>query len=244
MVDLAAGARQPAVPESVFRLRPRSLAASLWAASAVVVFAGLFREWYVTAFGFETIAKDLRHLAFNAEYCLPAWYSSLLLAVSAVLLAFAALSEKRGGGSHPLHWLLLIPVFIGLSIDEATGVHEVVIEPLRNGLDLGGFLYFAWIIPGAVLVGLFGLFYLPFLLALPARTRFMFILSGALYVGGALGMEAVGGKLLTAYGETSLPYQVAFCVEEIMEIMGATLFAASLLGHLKRRFGGTVLVMS
>ena len=57
-------------------------------------------------------------------------------------------------------------------------------------------------------------------------------------------MEIVGGKLLTVYGETSFLYQAAYCTEETMEILGATLFAASLLGHLKRRFGGAVLVLS
>lgn len=244
MVDLTADARQPAVPESIFRVSPHTVATSLWAASAAVIFAGLFREWYVTVFGIETIARDLRHLAFNAELCLPAWYTSLLLAFSAVLIAFSAFSGKRCHRSHSLHWLPLIPVFVGLSIDEATGFHEVLIEPLRSGLGLGGFLYFSWVIPGAILVGLFGLFYLPFLFALPARSRVMFMISGLLYVGGALGMEVVGGKVLTIYGETSLPYQIAFCVEEIMEILGATLFAASLLGHLKRRFGGVTLVLS
>lgn len=105
-------------------------------------------------------------------------------------------------------------------------------------------LHFGWVIPGAVVVALIGLFYLPFLLALPSRSRLMFFGAGLLYVGGALGMEVVGGKLLTLYGEESFPYQLAYCIEEIMEILGATLFAASLLGHLKRRFGGAVLVLS
>lgn len=244
MVELTAGRAQPPLEERVFRLNLRRLSVALWAASLTVITLGLFRELYVTVFGFETIAKDLRHLAFNAEYCLPAWYSSLVLVLSAALLTITALSAVRNGERNVLHWVLLVPIFIGLSIDEATGIHEIVIEPMRNGLDLSGFLHFGWVIPGMVLVAAGGLLYLPFLLALPARTRFMFVGAGFLYVGGALGMEIVGGKLLTVYGDTSFPYQVAYCTEEIMEILGATLFAASLLGHLKRRFGGAVLVLS
>jgi len=135
-------------------------------------------------------------------------------------------------------------MFLGLSVDEATGVHEVAIEPLRDGLGLSGFLYFGWVIPGMALVALVGLAYLPFLFAQPGRTRLVFFLAGLLYVGGALGMELVGGKMLTLYGEESLAYRVAFSTEETMEILGATLFVAGLLGHLKRRFGGAVLVIA
>ncbi|MEP2829926.1 hypothetical protein [Parvibaculum sp.] len=244
MVELAAGGALPSREKEVFRLNPWRMSAWLWLASLLVIFLGLFREWYVTAFGFETVAKDLRHLAFNAEYCLPAWYSSLMLVFSAALLAVTALSARRRGERSLFHWALLVPIFVGLSVDEATGVHEVLIEPLRSGLALDGFLHFGWVIPGAVVVAMLGLFYLPFLLALPSRTRLMFFGAGLLYVGGALGMEIVGGKLLTLYGEESFPYQLAYCVEEIMEILGATLFAASLLGHLKRRFGGAVLALS
>ncbi len=244
MVELTTGRALPSPEKEVFCLDPWRISAWLWVASLSVVFLGLFREWYVTAFGFETVAKDLRHLAFNAEYCLPAWYSSLMLFFSAALLTLTALSAERHGERHLLHWALLAAIFFGLSVDEATGVHEVLIEPLRSGLALDGFLHFGWVIPGAIVVALIGLFYLPFLLALPSRTRLMFFGAGLLYVGGALGMEVVGGKLLTLYGEESFPYQLAYCIEEIMEILGATLFATSLLGHLKRRFGGAVLVLS
>ncbi len=244
MVELTEDHQQPLVAEQVFRLRPGVLMTVVWAASFVVIVAGLFREWYVTAFGVETIAQDLRHLAFNAEYCLPAWYTSLLLAISAALLALVTASTARSGERYLFHWAVLALIFLGLSIDEATGIHEVAIEPLRNGLDLGGYAYFGWVLPGIVLVTLAGLIYLPFLLAQPDRTRRIFFLAGLVYVGGALGMELVGGKLLTLYGETSLLYQIAYCTEEIMEILGVTLFVSGLLGHLKRHYGGAVLVIT
>lgn len=243
MVELTAGQPGPAAETTVFRLRPGRIAAFLWTASFLVIALGLFREWYVTVFGFETIAEDMRHLAFNAEYCLPAWYTSLVLALSGALLAIVTASAARKGENYLFHWAILAVMFVGLSIDEATGVHELAIDPLRNELGLSGFFHFGWVIPGMVLVTLVGLAYLPFLLAQPDRTRLVFFTAGLLYVGGALGMELVGGKLLTLYGEASLAYQVAYCIEETLEILGATLFAAGLLGHLKRHFGGVVLAI-
>lgn len=244
MVDLTAGQAQPPVKERVFRLHPTSISSVVWAASFAVITLGLFREWYVASYGVETIVQDLRHLAFNAEHCLPAWYTSLLLAASAAILAIVTASAARNRENYLFHWAVLALIFLALSVDEATGVHEVAIEPLREGLGLSGFLYFAWVIPGMALVALVGLAYLPFLLAQPGRTRIIFLLAGFLYVGGALGMELVGGKMLTLHGEESLAYRIAFCTEEIMEILGATLFAAGLLGHLKRRFGGAVLLIA
>ena len=243
MVELSAGQPGLGAEASEFRLRPARIAAFLWAASLLVIALGLFREWYVTVFGFETIAEDMRHLAFNPEYCLPAWYTSLMLALSGALLSIVTAAAARNGENYLFHWAVLAIMFVGLSIDEATGVHELAIDPLQSGLGLSGFFHFAWVIPGMVLVTIAGLAYLPFLLAQPDRTRLVFFTAGLLYVGGALGMELVGGKLLTVYGEASLAYQAAYCTEETLEILGATLFAAGLLGHLKRHFGGVVLAI-
>lgn len=236
--------RTEPAPINAARLRPFQLSALLWLASFAIIAAGIFREWYVFHFGTETFLKDLRHIALNAEYCLPAWYSSLLLISAAGLLALATASAARNGERYLFHWAVLAVMFVGLSADEATGVHEVAIEPLREGLGLSGIFHFGWVLPGAVLVGLVGLAYIPFLLAQPGRTRLVFFAAGALYVGGALGMEMVGGYLLTLHGEQSLAYIVAFTVEESMEILGATLFVTGLMGHLKRQYGGAALAIA
>ena len=143
MVELTAGRPGPAAEATVFRLRPGRIAAFLWTASFLVIALGLFREWYVTVFGFETIAEDMRHLALNAEYCLPAWYTSLILALSGGLLAMVTASAARHGENYLFHWAILAVMFVGLSIDESTGVHELAIDPLQSGLGLSGFFHFA-----------------------------------------------------------------------------------------------------
>ncbi|MBX3494118.1 MAG: hypothetical protein KF899_14230 [Parvibaculum sp.] len=225
-------------------LRSFRVSALLWLASFFVIAAGIFREWYVFHFGTEGLLQDLRHIALNAEYCLPAWYSSLLLISAAGLLALARGAAARNGERYLLHWAVLAIMFVGLSADEATGVHEVLIEPMRAEFGLSGIFHFGWVIPGAILVGLAGLAYLPFLLALPGRSRLVFFAAGLIFVGGALGMEMAGGYLLTQHGEQSLAYIAAFTVEESMEIIGATLFVTGLIGHLKRQYGGAGLVIT
>lgn len=225
-------------------LRPFRLSVLLWLASFAIIAAGIFREWYVFHFGTEGLLKDLRHIALNAEHCLPAWYSSLLLISAAGLLVLVTASAARNGERYLFHWAVLAIMFVGLSADEATGVHEVLIEPMRAAFGLGGIFHFGWVIPGAILVSLAGLAYLPFLLAQPGRTQIVFFTAGALFVGGALGMEMVGGYLLTQHGEASLAYIAAFTVEESLEILGATLFVTGLTGHLRRQYGGAALVIA
>lgn len=242
--DTMTETRSDPAQTNALRLRPSQLSAPLWLASFAIIAAGIFREWYVFRFGTETLVEDLRHIALNAEYCLPAWYSSLLLISAAGLLAVVTASVARNGERYLFHWAVLAIMFVGLSADEAAGVHEVAIEPLREGLGLSGIFHFGWVIPGAILVGLVGLAYIPFLLALPGRSRLVFFTAGLIFVGGALGMEMAGGYLLTQHGEESLAYIAAFTVEESMEIIGATLFVTGLIGHLKRQYGGAALVIA
>jgi hypothetical protein len=113
-------------------------------------------------------------------------------------------------------------------------VHEVAIEPLRSALGLSGVLYFSWVLVGAPVVVAAGLYFLPFLFRLPAGLRWRFILAGAIYVSGALGLEMIGGKLASAAGMDAPAYRVAVSAEESMEITGLAVFAATLIGHLAR----------
>ena len=71
------------------------------------------------------------------------------------------------------------------SLDEFISIHEWA----SQWFDLGGVLYFSWVIPAAVLVALLGLAYLPFLAHMQPQVRKRFLLAATVYVGGALGME-------------------------------------------------------
>lgn len=50
-------------------------------------------------------------------------------------------------------------------------------------------LYFAWVIPYAVFAVVVAVAFVRFLGHLPSRTRLGFLVSGGLYVSGALGLE-------------------------------------------------------
>lgn len=214
-------------PVMLISLRAKS--GILWSCTATVIALGIFREWFVAAYGVETIFQDMRHIALDAEMCLAAWYSSLLLVTCAFLLAIIANQASRYRHSDRHFWRVLSIVFVALSLDEATSVHELALEPLQHAWHTSGPFLFAWVIPALALTPLFGLAYLGFLRRLPKPYGAWFFLSGLIYVGGALGMEMVGGAIASTAGEQGLAYTLSFIVEESLEMIGATSFLLALL---------------
>ena len=98
-----------------------------------------------------------------------------------------------------------------------------------------GVLYFSWVVPAGIIVAALGIAYLPFLRRLPARTRWRFVLAGALYVGGALLMELPLGWWAERAGDDNLVYGLLDFVEESLELAGTSLFLAALLDYLGAR---------
>jgi len=215
------------------RMRPLAVALPRWCriaifATLVVLGLGIARELVISAIGTETLLEDLRQLALDVEHSLPAWYSSLLMAGCAAMLLTIARLTARDGGGDVIAWSLLAFVFLAMAMDESVSFHEVLITPVRDGLGTSGLFHFAWVIPGAIGVAVIGCYFLPFLMRLPRRTAVLFAASGAVYVGGALGMEMIGGAMAEAYGKQSLAYVIAFVVEEGLEMAGLTCFFLAL----------------
>ena len=188
---------------------------------------------------FEPIA---RRLNLDSEASVPAYVSSALLLAAAGLLALTARVTGAGWRSA---WGGLAAVFVLLSMDEAMMLHESLVEPVRAALDTSGAFYFAWVIPGTLFVLVVGALTVPFLMRRPPWLRTLLIASGAVYVGGALGLEFVGGALTSAGLNGSWVYVAVATVEEAAELAGVSLFIYALLLHLERargrlvvRFGG------
>jgi hypothetical protein len=171
----------------------------------------------------------------DGECNIPAWFSASLLLVCALLLAVIAAAQ---GGDEPpdRRWLVLALIFGFLSLDETAQLHELSIAPLRDMLHPSGLLYYAWIIPAGIAVALFAVAYLSFLQKLPARTRRLFLSAAAVYVGGALGVEAISGTQAALHGEHSVAYHAIVTVEETMEMAGLVYFIYALLDYISVRF--------
>lgn len=169
------------------------------------------------------IAVDL-----DAEANIPTWFSSIILLMCAPLLALIAMRTKRAGGRFVGHWWILSGTFVVLSIDELAQLHEHL-GRLHSVWNTHGLLYFAWVIPASLAVAVMGLAYLPFLAHLPPATRRRFICAGLVYVGGALGVEAISGWRAETMGMNNMTHSLIATVEEVMEMSGVVMFLNALL---------------
>lgn len=170
----------------------------------------------------------------DGETNLPTLFSFSLLGLCSALLTTIALRRMASGGTHVSHWFFLAAVFFLMAFDEAASVHEKTSALLGEMLGAGGFLYYAWVIPGLVFVGTIALIYFRFLLALPRPFMRLFLLSGALYVGGAIGIEMPEGAYAEVHGTQNFGFHLFATVEEALEMIGLALFAYTLLrvlGH-------------
>ncbi len=210
------------------------MAASL-SASLSLVHLGLTRDEVPAAHERVSLLLKLL-LKFDAggEQTVAAWLSSMILLLCALVLVYVATIERQGGSAFARHWLGLGIIFCGLSLDEAVGLHEMTINPMRATFHASGIFLYAWVIPALLFVALVGLAYLGFLWHLEAAFRLRFLAAGALFVGGAVGFEMMEGALAAFYGEHRLIYESAVNLEDATELAGELLFLHSLLLYVRR----------
>lgn len=168
----------------------------------------------------------------DLERNIPTMYSASALLFCSILLAIIANAKKIAGNTYLRHWTGLSIIFLYLSLDEALIIHDKLIKPLRSTFNASGFLYFTWVIPGAIFVLVCLLAFLKFLTHLPAQTRRLFLIAGLIFVTGALGVEMVGGYYSNLYGERNIGYAIITTIEELLEMLGIVAFIYALLSYM------------
>ncbi len=212
--------------------RAETLRTGLLCVTALVISAGLAAEICGAWLQFDDPTHLVAFFSLSYEANLPTWVASCLLYTCAFLLAVIALGPERSS-RWVAHWWVLSAAFLYISLDETVMLHEHASE----WFDFGGVLYFGWVLPAAGIVALFGVSYLGFLAALPRRFATLFVLSGAIYVGGALGVELPLAWWTEQYGSENLVYGVIDWVEESLELAGASFFLYALASYLLGRDG-------
>ena len=215
-------------------ISPKRVAAWLTLIVVALVLASLAGSFSTYVLGHPRLFGLVRLFSLDAEANIPTWYAAISLLACSVVLAAIAYTQPKEATPKTGDWRFLSIIFLFLSIDELASIHELLIEPLRTGLGTSGIFHFAWVIPYSGLVLLLGIKYLKFLTQLPAQTRRAFVLAGAIYIGGALGMEMVDGLYASLYGEQNFTYAFLTTIEETLEMLGIVVFLHALLTYLKR----------
>ncbi|MFD3003426.1 multidrug transporter [Pontibacter toksunensis] len=183
---------------------------------------------------YPTLAYQLvRTFDLNWEENVPAFFSTVILLLASLLL-YAIYYLKKTHDNEKRKWGVLSFVFLFMAVDENLQIHEYMSEVVRPMLfsDFSGLLYWAWVVPYAVLVLAAVAFFMPFVLGLPTKTKVLFIFSGAMFVAGAIGMELFEGYFYVRYGYTHIYNLVLYCLEEMLEMSSVVIFIYALLDYL------------
>ena len=172
----------------------------------------------------------IRQLDINEEGNVSTFFSAFILLFSAMLLFFihSTVCKKE---KNRRYWLFLGLIFVFLSLDESTGIHDNLMPYFQNEfVSLPPFLRFGWMIPYFIFVLVVGIFFIRFVLGLPRKTRTLILLSGFIYISSALGVEFLESQEFTIYGNTTR-LLVFETLQEIMEMSGIILFIYALLNY-------------
>lgn len=218
---------------TTYDLSPRKVTKILLSIIVVLIFLNLVERaivyWLNTRNSGQFISV---YFNFDEEGNLPTLYSFLALGFCSYLLALIAMVRKKVKAKDAKSWKGLAGIFLFLAVDESCSIHEILIPVLRGAMNTKGLLYFPWVIPAFFLLVIFLIVFRKFILALPNKTKFQFILAGTVYVIGALGMELVGGYIADKYGYTTI-FGLASTIEELLEMSGIVIFINALLNYLQ-----------
>ena len=213
-------------------VRSRTIVTTLICFASGLLLAGVLSHYLKDAFE----AAPTIHRLFNvdAEKNFPSAFSTGLLLLSSVLLGAITLAKKAAGDRFTWHWGGLSFVFAFLAVDEWLSFHEKLSDVIKSVLPANGIFYFAWILVGMTFVGGLGLIYWSFLARLPRHYRRLFLLSAALFLSGAIGMEMIAGHYVATHkGWNYNIWLLLTTIEEGLEMFGTLLFIHSLFSYLQ-----------
>ncbi len=204
----------------------------LYGGLAIILTLGLISEVLLNVAQVRNSFGWVRFFNLSYEGNLPTLYSALLLLACSGLLAIIGAITRADDKPYGIHWYGLSAVFLYISVDEAVIIHEALNEPLRDAFNLGGALYFAWVIPFAIGLLILCALYFRFWLKLPFSVRMQFALAAAIFVGGAMGTELPISAWYDVNGGSNLTYGLLNLLQEGLEILGVSIFLSGLLRYI------------
>lgn len=169
----------------------------------------------------------------NSKMNFPTAYKILALLSCTVLLALIATVKRRQGDRYTRHWKGLAFVFLFLTTDEATMIHQNLDRALQRVTGADGALYFSWTLVYLPLVAAFVVAYWRFFRSLRPRQQLLFVLAGACYAGGSGGLELLKSATYSGAGyEVTLQFGLLAALSDSLQEIGLLVFLYALLVEL------------
>lgn len=222
-----------ALTDTTVRILPRRVVVVLMIAVAAVTAANLATQIAKHVYGHNVMLGFVRVFYVDAEANVPTWLSSAMLLLSAVVLGLIAAVAWERRRPYAWHWTVLALLFAALSLDEASAVHETIVQLVVAITGVGGALTnTAWLIPAGVVLVLLAVASRGFVRQLPPTTRRRALTAAAVILAGGVGVELIGGYYSHLHGYENLPYALIATAEELLEMVGEVLFVHAWLSHL------------
>jgi len=163
-------------------LRPARVFAVLGAATSVLVELSVLGQSLLFGLGHGRLLGFIDGFDVDAETNIPTFFASAQLLLAAGLTGLVAVAAWRSRDRFRRDWAGLSLLLCGFAIDGFVQLHEQLATlpflPAKSGV-----LLYAWVLPGIVLVGFFGMAYARFFWALPARWKGLFGAAAAVFFG-------------------------------------------------------------
>lgn len=217
-------------------LRRRTIIRVLAAITLLLLIASIAGQLVKYVLGYDVAFGFIRLFYVDAECNIPTLFSTILLLLSSLLLAVIAVFKKRFQDIYRRHWAFLSLILLYMAIDEASLIHENFdrLGWWITGRRLaGGIFHYGWVMFGMAMVMVVALSYLKFFLHLPGRTKIQFVTAAVTFLGGALGVEILGGLYAASHGgENTFQFSMFVTVEEGLEMAGVIILINALFSYI------------
>ena len=193
---------------------------------------GMFYYYYMSTYPDDLISAFFELFDPGDESSIQTVFSTFNLGLAGVLAFIIHRDAKRRRDALALGWLMLSVMLCLLALDEGAQLHERAGARFLyfSGLDLPMIANHPWLLAGAFITVIVAPIFIPFLLGLDSKTRLLFVLSGVIFLTGALGFEFVGAWMMHEYGfeKADLIYLTRRVFEEGFEMYGIALMNCTL----------------
>ena len=217
--------------EITWKLRTKDFIIFQFSVVSILVLLSLAAYLFSHYTGHGKLLGLIPFLDVSEEQSLPTYFSSLNLLLSSLLLFALYLIARREGFTRYRYWLYLSLLFLLLSVDEASSIHEKFTQLQKyTGVLIPVIQTHSWILYGVLFTVVAGVFFIPLLVSLPARTALLMVLAGVIFLGGAIGIETLGAwfRYKNLAGHHDLIDNIRRLVEESLEMYGIALFNCTL----------------
>ncbi len=219
------------MPKSKIKTTPGSLSKILAGTTLILTIINVAIQFAIYSFGL----KKEWFLLFNMdkEVNIPTLFSTTLFLICAGLISLIHKKLNKKNKAIRKKWSALRWLFIFLAIDEGLQIHEVFIIPGLKDM-LPAILTSVWVIPYSILALIALIYFISLVKSLPNKLMEKTLLSGAIYLLGAIGFEILGSFLVRT-GDIRLhgiSYGLISTIEEALEMSGLILFIHVLLKYI------------